>query len=89
VLAAQLIAFFGVGLYRGNWGYESAKDIGLILKGVALGTIGTQLAIIVIYQYFSHSIPVFIIYAVTLAVLVTISRIFERGIIRYFVALSR
>ena len=54
-----------------------------------LGTVGAQLALIVIYQFFGHSIPVFALYALSLTLLVTLSRIVERGIIRYFATLSR
>jgi UDP-GlcNAc:undecaprenyl-phosphate GlcNAc-1-phosphate transferase len=89
VVAGQLVAFFIVGLYRGNWQYESWKNAPTIVGGVLLGTIGAQIALIVIYQYFSHSIPVFAFYAASLALLVTVSRVAERGIVRYFSTLSR
>ena len=89
VVAGQLVAFFIVGLYRGNWQYESARDMGTIALGALLGAVGAQLALIVIYQYFSHSIPVFALYAVVLTLLVTLSRIFERGVIRYLTSLTR
>ena len=89
VVAGQLVAFFIVGMYRNAWQYESLKHVGKISAGVLLGTLGAQTALIVIYQYFSHSIPVFALYALSLTVLVTVSRIFERGIIRYFASLTR
>lgn len=89
VLAGQLVAFFAIGLYRGAWQYEGPKDSLLIVKGVALGTLGAQLFIIAIYRYFDHSLAVFALYAVTLVVLVTISRTLERGIRRYLENLAR
>jgi UDP-GlcNAc:undecaprenyl-phosphate GlcNAc-1-phosphate transferase len=89
VVAGQLVAFFIVGLYRNAWQYESLKDTVRITSGVLLGTIGAQVALIVIYQYFSHSIPVFALYALSLTVLVTVSRVFERGVIRYLATLAR
>ncbi len=89
VVAGQLVAFFIVGLYRNAWQYESLKHSLKIGSGVLLGTVGAQLALIVIYQYFSHSIPVFALYALSLTVLVTLSRMFERGIIRYVATLAR
>jgi UDP-GlcNAc:undecaprenyl-phosphate/decaprenyl-phosphate GlcNAc-1-phosphate transferase len=89
VVAGQLVAFFIVGLYRNAWQYESLKHTVKIGSGVLLGTVGAQMALIVIYQYFSHSIPVFALYALSLIVLVTVSRIFERGIIRYVATLTR
>jgi len=89
VVAGQLVAFFIVGMYRNAWQFESLRHAVKIGAGVLLGTIGAQLALIVIYQYFSHSIPVFALYALSLTVIVTISRIFERGVIRYFATLAR
>jgi UDP-GlcNAc:undecaprenyl-phosphate/decaprenyl-phosphate GlcNAc-1-phosphate transferase len=89
VVAGQLVAFFIVGLYRNAWHYSSSRDIGRIAMGVLLGTAGAQIALIVIYQYFSHSLQVFGLYAVSLIVLVTISRMFERGVTRYFAGLTR
>ncbi len=89
VVSGQLVAFFIVGMYRNAWQYESLKHVGKIASGVVLGTVGAQLALIVIYQYFSHSIPVFALYALSLTVLVTVSRVFERGVIRYLSTLTR
>jgi len=89
VVSGQLVAFFAVGLYRGNWMYEAAKDGLLIAAGVLLGTIGAQVALIVIYQYFSHSLLVFGLYAVTLTFLMIVSRTIERGIVRYVSTLTR
>jgi UDP-GlcNAc:undecaprenyl-phosphate/decaprenyl-phosphate GlcNAc-1-phosphate transferase len=89
VVAGQLVAFFIVGLYRNAWQYESLRHSVKIGSGVLLGTVGAQLALIVIYQYFSHSIPVFALYALSLTVLVTVSRMFERGVIRYVATLTR
>ena len=83
VVSGQLIAFFIVGLYRGEWQYESSGDLKRIAGGVLLGTVGAQVALIVIYQYFSHSLQVFGLYAVVLVAIMTLSRVVERGIIRY------
>jgi UDP-GlcNAc:undecaprenyl-phosphate GlcNAc-1-phosphate transferase len=89
VVAGQLVAFFAVGLYRGSWQYEGPKDASLIALGVLLGTLGAQAALIVIYQYFDHSIPVFALYAVALTVLITITRMGERWLVRYLMSLIR
>jgi UDP-GlcNAc:undecaprenyl-phosphate GlcNAc-1-phosphate transferase len=89
VVAGQLVAFFIVGLYRNAWHYQSLKHVGKISAGVLLGTFGAQAALIVIYQYFSHSIPVFALYALSLTVLMTVSRMFERGVVRYVATLTR
>jgi UDP-GlcNAc:undecaprenyl-phosphate GlcNAc-1-phosphate transferase len=89
VVAGQLVAFFAVGLYRGNWQYEGPKDLVRIALGVLLGTLGAQLALIVVYQYFSHSIPVFALYAIALTMLITVTRIGERWLVRYLISLIR
>jgi hypothetical protein len=89
VLSSQLIGFFIVGLYRGTWQYESARDLVMIVKGVALGTVMADLALVVVYQSFDHSLVVFALDAAALIVLVAITRIFERGIIRYVRTLTR
>ena len=89
VVSGQLVAFFVVGLYRGAWQYESPRDIIRIGAGVLLGTLGAQTALIVIYQYFSHSLQVFGLYALSLIVLATLSRMISSGIFRYLKTLLR
>jgi UDP-GlcNAc:undecaprenyl-phosphate GlcNAc-1-phosphate transferase len=74
VLAAQLIAFFIVGVYRGVWRHFGLVDGVTIAKGVVLGTAATQLIILYLYNYVSYSRTVFLIYAVLLLVLVITSR---------------
>jgi UDP-GlcNAc:undecaprenyl-phosphate GlcNAc-1-phosphate transferase len=89
VVAGQLVAFFVVGLYRGTWEYDGPRGALRIAIGVLLGTVGAQAALIVIYQYFSHSIPVFALYAVVLTILITITRMGERWLVRYLMSLIR
>jgi UDP-GlcNAc:undecaprenyl-phosphate GlcNAc-1-phosphate transferase len=74
VLASQLIAFFIVGVYRGVWRHFSLMDAVTIAKGVVLGTATYQLIILNLYRTVSYSQTVFLIYAVLLVVLVTVSR---------------
>jgi UDP-GlcNAc:undecaprenyl-phosphate GlcNAc-1-phosphate transferase len=74
VLAAQLIAFFIVGVYRGIWRHFSLMDGVTIAKGVVLGTAAYQLIILNVYRTVSYSQTVFLIYGVLLVVLVTVSR---------------
>ncbi|MDP1571647.1 MAG: hypothetical protein Q8L86_16755 [Vicinamibacterales bacterium] len=74
VLAVQLIAFFIVGVYRGMWRHFGLMDGVTIAKGVLLGTAATQLALVFLYQYATYSRSVFLIYAVLVGVLVTLSR---------------
>jgi UDP-GlcNAc:undecaprenyl-phosphate GlcNAc-1-phosphate transferase len=89
VVAGQLVAFFVVGLYRGDWEYNGPKDGLRIALGVLLGTVGAQAALIVIYHYFSHSLPVFALYAIVLTILITITRMGERWLVRYLISLIR
>jgi UDP-GlcNAc:undecaprenyl-phosphate GlcNAc-1-phosphate transferase len=74
VLAAQLIAFFIVGVYRGIWRHFSLMDGVTIAKGVVLGTAAYQLVILNLYRTVSYSQTVFLIYAALLVVLVTVTR---------------
>ena len=74
ILAAQMIAFFGVGVYRGAWRHFGMMDSIGIAKGVFLGTVGAQLFILYVYHYFAYSRTVFAIYAVLVLIAVTLSR---------------
>ena len=74
ILAAQMIAFFFVGVYRGAWRHFGMMDSIGIAKGVFLGTVGAQLFILYVYHYFAYSRTVFAIYAVLALITVTLSR---------------
>ena len=74
VLSTQLIAFFIVGVYRGVWHYFGLLDSVTIFKGVLVGTAAAQLVILYLYHYFSYSRTVFLIYAILVGALVTLSR---------------
>jgi UDP-GlcNAc:undecaprenyl-phosphate GlcNAc-1-phosphate transferase len=69
ILAAQLIAFFVVGVYRGTWHLFGKRDGVTILKGVLLGTAAAQLVIVYLYHYTSYSRGVFVIYFALVAAL--------------------
>jgi UDP-GlcNAc:undecaprenyl-phosphate GlcNAc-1-phosphate transferase len=74
VLAAQMIAFFAVGVYRGVWRHFGMMDSLVVAKGVFLGTVCAQLVILYVYRFFAYSRTVFAIYAVLLVIAVTLSR---------------
>jgi UDP-GlcNAc:undecaprenyl-phosphate/decaprenyl-phosphate GlcNAc-1-phosphate transferase len=74
VLAAQLIAFFAVGIYRGAWRHFGMMDTINVAKGVFLGTVGSLLFILFVYHFFAYSRTVFAIYAVLILIAVTLSR---------------
>jgi UDP-GlcNAc:undecaprenyl-phosphate GlcNAc-1-phosphate transferase len=74
LLAAQLIAFFIVGLYRGVWRHFSLMDGVTIGNGVLLGSVVSYVLVVNLYSGVSYSQAVFLIYAVLLVVLITASR---------------
>jgi UDP-GlcNAc:undecaprenyl-phosphate/decaprenyl-phosphate GlcNAc-1-phosphate transferase len=74
VLAAQLIALFIVGGYRGAWRHFGMMDAVVFAKGVMLGTTGAVLAILYIYRFEHYSRSVFVIYAALLLLLLSGSR---------------
>src|SRR5262249_1986144 len=62
VLAAQLVALFIVGGYRGAWRHFGMMDAVVFGKGVVLGTVAAQLTILYVYRFQSYSRTVFLIY---------------------------
>jgi UDP-GlcNAc:undecaprenyl-phosphate GlcNAc-1-phosphate transferase len=74
VVATQMIAFFVVGVYRGVWRYFGMMDTVVVVKGVLLGSICSQLAILYLFRFESYSRTVFAIHAILLAIIVTSSR---------------
>jgi UDP-GlcNAc:undecaprenyl-phosphate GlcNAc-1-phosphate transferase len=74
VLAAQMIAFFVLGVYRGVWRHFGLMDGVVIAKGVLAGTVSIELALLYLFRFESYSRGVFIIYAALLMLVVTGSR---------------
>jgi UDP-GlcNAc:undecaprenyl-phosphate GlcNAc-1-phosphate transferase len=74
VLAAQMIAFFVVGVYRGVWRHFGMTDAVVVARGVFFGTVGAELFILYVYHFFAYSRTVFVVYAVLLLSAVTLSR---------------
>ena len=74
VLASQLLAFFVVGVYRGVWRYFGMMDAVTVGKGVIAGTVGAELILLYLYRFSSYSRAVFVIDAMLLFVLVSVSR---------------
>ena len=83
VLAAQLVAFFIVGVYRGMWRHFGIIDTVTVAKGVFVGTVSAQLVILYIYRFESYSRTVFVIYAALLLLTVTLSRASVRLVSEY------
>jgi UDP-GlcNAc:undecaprenyl-phosphate/decaprenyl-phosphate GlcNAc-1-phosphate transferase len=74
VLAAQLIAFFIVGVYRGMWRHFSLIDGVTITSGVLLGSVISFVIVINLYGADGHSPAVFVMDALLLGALVTATR---------------
>jgi UDP-GlcNAc:undecaprenyl-phosphate GlcNAc-1-phosphate transferase len=74
VLAAQLLALFIVGGYRGTWRYFGMMDAVVFAKSVLLGTFAAQIVILYIYRFESYSRSVFVIDAALLMLLLSGSR---------------
>jgi uncharacterized SAM-binding protein YcdF (DUF218 family) len=74
LLSAQIIAFFVVGMYRGQWRHFGMIDTINVAKGVFLGTVGSVLFFVFGYHFFAYSRTVFAIYAVLVLIAVTLSR---------------
>ena len=74
VIAAQLLALFIVGGYRGTWRHFGMMDAVVFGKGVLLGTVASQIAILYIYRFESYSRAVFVIDAALLMLLLSGSR---------------
>ena len=74
IVASQLVAFFAVGVYRGVWRYFSVADTVVMARGVVVGVVSSQLAILYLYRFSSYSRAVFVIDAVLLMGSLTLSR---------------
>jgi UDP-GlcNAc:undecaprenyl-phosphate GlcNAc-1-phosphate transferase len=66
VLAAQLISFFVVGVYRGEWHEFSVHDAVTVLKGVVLGVSGVALLVMALFPYTDDPKPIFVYHALLL-----------------------
>ena len=74
VVAAQMLALFAVGIYRGVWRYFGLMDTVVIGKGVVFGTLGAQLVMVYLLRFEGYSRTVFAIDAILAAMLLTASR---------------
>ena len=74
VLGTQMITLFAVGAYRGIWRYFSLSDGVTFAKGVFLGVVTSQVAILYLYRFRDYSLSVFVVYAMLLFLLLVGSR---------------
>ncbi len=74
LIVIHLFAFLLVGVYRGLWRYTSIRDVLTFGKGVALGSILSILAILLLYRFENFSRTVFLFNAILLLAALSISR---------------
>ena len=74
LIVFQLGAFLTVGVYRGLWRYTGINDFLTFLKAVIFGSIGSVLAILLIYRFIGYSRGVFILNSILLFLALTGSR---------------
>ncbi len=76
----KLAAFLAVGVYRGLWRYTSIGDVITYVKGVALGTVLSVLAILLLYRFEGFSRTVLLLDGILLLLAVVGSRLAFRVI---------
>ena len=76
----KLAAFLAVGVYRGLWRYTSIGDVITYIKGVALGSILSVLAILLLYRFEGFSRTVLLLDGILLLLAVVGSRLAFRVI---------
>jgi len=76
VVAAQMVAFFAVGIYRGVWRHFGMIDSLNVARGVFFCALAAQLVIMYVryFHFFPYSRTVFAIYGVLLLIAITLSR---------------
>lgn len=80
LILIKLGAFLAVGVYRGLWRYTSIGDFITFTKGVLLGSIGSVLAVLLVYRFEGFSRTVFILDGILLLLAVVGSRMAFRVI---------
>ena len=80
IILIKLGAFLAVGVYRGLWRYTSINDLITITKGVMLGSVGSVLAVLLLYRFEGFSRTVFFLDGMLLLLSVVGSRMAFRVI---------
>lgn len=75
LIVLKLAAFLIVGVYRGIWRYTSIGDLMTFLKGVALGSVMSILAILLLYRFNEFSRTLFLVDAALLLFAISSSRL--------------
>lgn len=80
ILSCKIVAFQAAGIYGGVWRYFSLSDLGTYLRGLALGSVASIIAVLYLFRFENFSRAVFIIDAMFLTLLVLGSRISFRAL---------
>src|SRR2546426_3725766 len=75
VMTTQLVAFAGLGLYRGVWQFTSVSDMLRIAKATTFGTMASVVVLVYAQRFVGFSRTVFLLDALLLLVLVGGSRL--------------
>ncbi len=75
LIVLKLFAFLAAGVYRGLWRYTSIGDFITFTKGVALGSVLSVFAILLIYRFQNFSRAVFVLDGIILLFAVVGSRL--------------
>jgi UDP-GlcNAc:undecaprenyl-phosphate GlcNAc-1-phosphate transferase len=70
----KLAAFLVAGVYRGLWRYTSLSDLVTFVKGVALGSGISVIAVLLLYRFQYFSRAVFVLDAILLLLAIIVSR---------------
>jgi len=74
LVVIKLFAFFFVGVYRGLWRYTTIGDFVVYGKGVAIGSVLSIVAVLLLYRFQNFSRSVFALDAILLIVAISGSR---------------
>ena len=80
VIACQLLSSFVAGVYRGVWRYISLTELSAFARAAAVGAVSSTLVLLYLYRFEGYSRAVFIIYAMTVGLLLVGSRLSFRVI---------
>lgn len=89
IILVQLGAFYYFGLYKKIWRYIGLSDVISIVKAVTLGTVVSVVILVLTTRFIGFSRAVFVIYWMTLIVLVTGVRGTLRLLREYFAEIQK
>lgn len=74
VIAIQVLSFLAGGVYRGIWRYAGVDDLVVVAKSVFLGTLGSGIVVVWLYDFHGPSRAIFVLDALLLFLCVSASR---------------